>query len=225
MSGPAKSAQSSMGRLLVLTGIDGSGKSTTLSLLARENPDWEVGTYDPEAWVSSQALPHLEWMLKRDPREVVGHLPPVARASFLGHMILCHWDAWLRPRLESGATVLMDSFFFRFWARERAWAGEPELLANMLRNLPRVDGAVLLDVRPEIAAARKGGFDPNETGGPKDGDGARSAFVRFQEKVYVELQEACQRWSQRLAVISSNQSPETVSQMAGRAFALPGGLP
>jgi thymidylate kinase len=207
------------GRLFVLTGIDGAGKSTILSCLAQQFPSWEVGSYTPRNWLSAESHPQLAWMLEQDPRPVVGRLAPAARASFLGHLVLCHWQSWLQPRLAHGATVLMDSYFFRFWARERAWGQEWALFERMVSHLPPADCSLLLQVEPAVALSRKTAFDPNETGGLTTVAGQHNAFLQFQEKVAIELDHACRRWSKRHVIISGHEPPEHVAHHAAQALA------
>ena len=223
MSSSARAGE--RGRLLVLVGIDGAGKSTLLPLLQAARPHWVIGSYDPAAWLPAAALPHLAWMLERDPREVVGRLPAAARASFLGHLVLAHGASWLQPRLARGATVVMDSFFFRFWAREHAAGGAPGLLEAAAPLLPTVDRAVLLEVPPEFAAARKDGFDASEVAGRlPDGDD-RAAFVAFQREVAAGLREACRRWARRWSVVSGTSDPERVARAVVDAFDSGGAAP
>lgn len=206
------------GRFIVLTGIDGAGKSTLQAALAKRNPDWEIGSYDPRTWVTSHQTPQLAWMLTQDPRPIVGQLPFLARDSFLTHMVLAHYESWLWPRLMDGATILMDSFFFRFWAREQVRHGTSRLLATLPEILPRADCTIFLQIQPELALQRKNDFDLCETGGVKDPARQKAAFVQYQEKVGQTLRCACHNWSRRVVTFSAQCHADTLAQRVDQAL-------
>ncbi len=176
-------------RFFVLTGIDAAGKTTLLSHLGRRRPDWEIGSYEPSDWLPNTKLPHFDWALQVHPRRVVHDLQPHARAALLLSIILTHFQYWIRPRLEDGKVVVMDSYYYRFCAKERRRAIVPEFFYEALRTLPDADTAIIAEVAPEIAFERKAVLDLHEY----DRNPSAEDFVRFQSDVSTILKDLCQR--------------------------------
>lgn len=191
----------------VVTGIDAAGKSTLLKRLTELRPDWSVGSYEPDCWLPQADLPQFEWARNRHPRDVVHQLEPFSRASFFLHMIFCHWEYWIKPRLLDGRVVVIDSFYYRFYAKEKIRGLAPDFFYQALDRLPDPHTVVFADVTPEIAARRRSQFDVYEVDGTADVDG----FHRFQKELTKGLIALCGDRCKRLCRIDAASTPERVA--------------
>ena len=196
-------------RLFVLTGGDGVGKTTVLREVAKRRPEWEVGSYRPADWLPHRALPHLDWQLERHPRTVVHALEPASRAALLLTIMMSHWEVWLRPRLEAGRVVLMDSYFYRFYAKERVRRSSPEFFHRALEALPDAGTVFLADLPPRDAAERLERFDVYEVRESATIDD----FVAFQLEVRAALEDLLARRSCRVENLDAAGPP---GEVAGR---------
>jgi dTMP kinase len=148
------------GRLIAFEGVDGSGKSTQLRLLARAIRSAGrvvVETREPTdgAWgrriremarSGSRVAPaeELRWFVE-DRREHVAHE--------------------IKPALAAGAAVLTDRYFLSTVAYQGARGLDPaRLLAEAEAEFPLPDLALVLDLAPEEGlarvAARGGALEP-----------------------------------------------------------------
>ncbi len=197
----------SAGRLFVLGGIDGAGKTTLLRRVASLRPEWAVGSYHPRDWLPHPDLQHFDWCLQRHPKTAVARAAPRVRAAFLVSMVLSHFESWLRPRLEAGRVVLLDSYHFRFQAREAARGSLPEFMVRAFAELPAADAVILAELSPRAAASRKTEFDPHECFERTDAED----FIRFQSAVLVELERLARAGSREVVRLNAALPAATVA--------------
>jgi dTMP kinase len=141
------------GRLIAFEGVDGSGKSTQLALLAkrleaagcpvvatREPTDGSWGRRIRGMARSGERVAageELRWFVE-DRREHVAQV--------------------IRPALVAGRAVLTDRYFLSTVAYQGARGLDPEqLLAEAEAEFPVPDLALILEVEPEAGLARVGG--------------------------------------------------------------------
>jgi len=194
-------------RFFVVTGIDGAGKSSLLQRVRKLRPDWEVSSYQPADWLPHERLPHFDWEFERHPKEVVHQLAPRSRASFLLNMFFAHWDYWIAPRLAAGKVVVMDSYFYRFVAKERVLGRVPDFFYDAVSDLPGANVVLLASIAPEEAARRKTTFDTHEV----FDESTEESFLAFQYAVLEHLEAICKESGSRVVSFDATASQEEVA--------------
>lgn len=174
-------------RFFVLTGGDAAGKSTLLARVAALRPGWAVGGLDPATWLPDARLPHLDVFARLHPREILHGLAPHARASLLQHLLACHWEYWTRPRLEAGQVVVLDSYYYRFYIKEKLRGIVPDYFYAALESLPDAGTVVLARLDPAVAFRRRPGFCVHEV----YSESTEADFLRFQNDVLAALETLC----------------------------------
>jgi thymidylate kinase len=195
-------------RFFVVSGGDGAGKTTMLERLAALRPEWEVGSYRPADWLPHERLPHFDWQLERHPKTVVHRLEPLSRAGFFLSMISAHWEYWILSRLEAGKVVVVDSYYYRFYAKERVRGSAPEPFYAVLELLPSAAALILAELAPERAAERKRSFDRYEVGSSAD----REDFLAFQRRVLEELRAVARRTGTPLVRLDADRPADEVAE-------------
>jgi dTMP kinase len=161
------------GIFIVITGTDGSGKSSVSAGLA--NRLSASGT--KASWLTHREVPDVEptfakehlsrlvssiWEGPREPQDIFGH-----RHYFL--LLSAWYDAIdrlvVRPALSAGRTIISDGWIYKVIAKS---ANRPEigpaLVHDCFAGLTTPDLIILLDVDPEICAARKDCITDAEAG-------------------------------------------------------------
>jgi thymidylate kinase len=208
----------SVGRLIVVEGLDACGKSTLAEMLARHlggegRPAFLLTRHTATERSGGYVTDHLTAL-----RTLIWEYPPHARTSELG---FGHWSAligaWfhavdhtlVRPLLATGTWVVADSWFHKFMARFTLQVGTAAAAAPF-RGLTRPDSVLWLDVPPEECAHRRVEFRSTESG---EWHAHADGFVDYQRRVrqvYVELAEKLD-W-ERLP-------PADVEEVAAEAYA------
>lgn len=138
------------GSFIVLVGIDGSGKSTLLERLAEagvHTSSWhDLRSHDVPAMLAPDA-----------PTAIKARLTPLARSMFIGGHLVAQYEYLVRPALEQGEDVLLDSYYFKLLAKERLLGFAQPALETLCRQLPQPDGLILIDTPPELSWSRKAG--------------------------------------------------------------------
>lgn len=187
------------GRFIVVTGIDGAGKSTVSHEL--------VKALD-EAGLGATLLPGRHALPPSDPPFLNRHLERVQaavwetdgddRQDLFGHrhyfLLLAAWyealdRLVLRPALGAGRTVVCDGWTHKLLARSME---RTEISASLVRacfdDLAQPDLTLFLDVPPTVCAARKDAISRSEAG-HHDGYGGdrRASFVDYQTRIRANL--------------------------------------
>ena len=207
----AKPATGRPGRLIVLEGGEGAGKSTHAKYvrewLAQRGRD-AVATREPGGSPLAEAIRELvlrEWQEGIDaPTELL--LMFAARAA--------HLHARIRPALESGRDVVCDRFVDATYAYQGAGRGMRETdidaLAEIVLRKLRPDLVLVLDIDPETGARRV------------SRRGASNRFdaeaLEFQSRVRKAYLRRAARDRKRYAVIDANRDPAAVQADIGRAL-------
>ena len=142
------------GQFFALEGIDGSGKSTQLTLLARRLEEAGIPcltTCEPTDRLIGRLLRQvLTGQVKCDSRVVA----PLFAADRLDHLL--NGENGLCQAVESGVTVLTDRYYFSSYAYQGVdfpleWVIE---VNRPCAQLLRPTATVFIDVSPELALAR-----------------------------------------------------------------------
>ena len=170
--------QRSLPRLIVLEGIDGTGKTTLAARLAERLRAGGLDVVETrEPWTSAAGR-RLRELLARPDRRTSG-----AEELALFHSDRCeHVAQVVRPALARGAWVVQDRTFWSTAAYQGA-RGVPvaEILARSLAIAPLPDLTILLTLAPERALERIARSRPGA-----------SSFERLEDlravaRVYAEL--------------------------------------
>lgn len=142
------------GQFFALEGIDGSGKSTQLALLARRLEEAGIPcltTCEPTDRPIGRLLRQvLTGQVKCDSRVVA----PLFAADRLDHLL--NGENGLCQAVESGVTVLTDRYYFSSYAYQGVdfpleWVIE---LNRPCAQLLRPSATIFIDVSPELALER-----------------------------------------------------------------------
>jgi len=164
------------GSLSILVGIDGSGKTTLVNGL-------EQNGYKTTHWKKlKQICPELN---VKNPAEELQLLDGEERLLFISNYIQSEWNKLIQPLRDDGINVISDSFFAKFYAKEKVYK---RLNLDDLKKQCPLNGKevfIMLDTPTEVAFDRKkiDTITPYEClNGPDD-------FVSFQSRQRKELLE------------------------------------
>ncbi len=146
-------AKSDAARLIVLEGIDGTGKTTLAASLARRLRAAGLEVVETREPSSSQAGKKLRQLLAAKERTTSGaqelELFHADRADHVARIV--------RPALQRGAWVVQDRSFWSTAAYQGARGVRvDEILARSLSIAPKPDLTLLLELAPERALERIG---------------------------------------------------------------------
>lgn len=135
-------------KLVILVGIDGSGKSTILSYLEKKG-------YLVSHWRKLAKLPLSKSLNFRNPAEVVQTLSGKKRFKFLWRYIDSEWKYLIRPALEHGNNIVSDGFFIRFLTKEKIY--QKLAVTEFVKRSPLMgkELIIMIDVPPQVALERK----------------------------------------------------------------------
>lgn len=137
------------GALIVFEGIDGTGKSTQLQLLATylQHQGYQVvTTREP-----------TDGQYGRKIRELFINRVSVSQQEEL-ELFICdrkeHVSSFIQPHLAQKKVILCDRYYLSTIAYQGAAGGEPVEIEKMNTFAPEPDIALLLDLPPEISIKR-----------------------------------------------------------------------
>lgn len=198
---------------ITFEGVEGSGKSTQLALLAERLSDRGLPvrrTREPGGTALGRRL--REILL--DPAQ--GHLEPVAEFLLFEADRRQHVREVIRPALDSGAWVLCDRFSDSTEAYQAAGRGlDPAWVAAVdarVRDGLLPDLTLLLDVTPR---------DGLERARRRDGREGRfeSEEIAFHERVWRAFQAIARREPGRVVVLDARAEKSAVADRAWAAVA------
>lgn len=187
----------SRGRLIVLEGAEGAGKSTQLRLLA----DWIAAHEGSAHRILSVREPGGTIVgdeIRRVLLDPASDIVPRAEAFLFMASRAQLVEREIRPALESGATVLVDRFFLSTYAYQGAGRGlpEPDLRAAnaMATNGLVPDMTLLLALPPDEGLRRameRGGHDRMERAELAFHERVARAFEAFTSHTWQEAHPEC----------------------------------
>jgi dTMP kinase len=197
------------GQFITFEGIDGAGKSTQIAFLAdhlRAQGHTVLVTREPGGTPLGESLRSLILNQPMDPRTET-LLMFAARAEHLAQVI--------RPALAAGHWVVCDRFTDATYAYQSGGRGLPgadiEALAHWVHPDLQPDRTILVDVAPEVAAARLASARAADRF-----EAEQSAFFTRVRDAYLER---AQRDPQRFVILDGTQSPTAIQAQIGREFA------
>jgi len=137
------------GRLVVVEGIDGAGKSSVLRVL-----EASCLAHDRPCVVSHEPT-NGPWGRKLRESARTGRLPLDEELSLFQKDRAEHVGAIIQPAINKGSVVLLDRYYFSNAAYQGARGADPEsiLVANE-RFAPQPDLVLLLDLDPKQGRSR-----------------------------------------------------------------------
>ena len=179
------------GRLLVLEGIDGSGRSTHIALLEEHLRHHGIGAIRTSLATGSIAGEPIR-ALKREE-----HPDPV-RASLLYAADLAERsERIVTPALRAGLVVLADRWAYTPIARAEARGANPGWLEEIFSFLPSPDVTIFLDVDPETVLERRRSeqLRPFEVGSDLGlSEDLEESYRLFQGRLYASFRRQAERY-------------------------------
>jgi len=136
------------GKLIVVEGIDGSGKSTQIDLLYKWLPKLGSTVYFSE-WNSSD-LVRSTTKLARKRR----YFTPTTFSLLLCTDFADRWENQILPLLKAGAIVLADRYAFTAFGRDVARGVDREWVRNLYSFAMQPDIVLFFRVPPDVALHR-----------------------------------------------------------------------
>lgn len=177
------------GRLIVVEGVDGSGRGTQLDLL--------------EFWLKVQgyAVVRSDWNSSRIASKTIRDARKLQSLTPLTYSVLHATDVAARqesdvvPALKAGFIVLADRYIFTAFARDIARGVDPDWLYNLYSFALRPDLVLMLQVTTDLSLERisdmVGEISFEEADESASVRGALQSFREFQDRVideYARLQ-------------------------------------
>lgn len=170
-----------MKKLICITGMDGIGKSTLISILANQfNSCYVANIWD----LLDSPVKGLPFKSKKDLDNYICDLTPDSRFLFLAHALKYSTDKALSTKKE---VILLDSYYYKYMATELALGAEVILVNKVVERFPKPHLVVELKLPMDEIIKRKTKFSRYECGLVENAD--LKSFVNFQEKVKGKWQE------------------------------------
>jgi dTMP kinase len=179
---------SSSGKLIVVEGIDGSGKSTQIDLIYKWLSEKGKSVYFSE-WNSSPLVKSTTKEGKKSKAFTPTTFSLIQAADFADR-----WENEILPMLKAGVIVLADRYAFTGFARDVARGVDPEWVRNLYSFAYQPDLVLYFKVPLEVAVERittgrtklkyyEAGMDL------KLADKRTTSFELFQEKILKEYKK------------------------------------
>ncbi len=136
------------GKLIVVEGIDGSGKSTQIDLLHKWLESQGKSVYFSE-WNSSELVKSTTRLAKQE------HMfTPTSFSLLQSTDFADRWQNRILPVLKAGAVVLADRYAFTAFARDVTRGVDPQWVRNLYSFAPQPDVVFYFRVPLDIAVER-----------------------------------------------------------------------
>lgn len=176
-----------MTRLICVTGPDGSGKSTQVELLTRALATRGHSVLPCGIWdLFEQGGEVRPFESKQDIDRYLGALDGTSRAFFLFHAMYGALDRALRERPD---VVLLNAYWYKYFATEIAHGTAQERLLPLVSVFPRPERTFYLKLDPRTALGRKKRLSGYETGFR-----GAEGFLPFQAKAHRALESLADEW-------------------------------
>ncbi len=136
------------GKLIVVEGIDGSGKSTQIDLLHKWLLSKGHSVYFSE-WNSSDLVKSTSRMAKDKKM-----FTPTTFSLMTATDFADRWERYIFPLLKAGGIVLADRYAFTAFARDVARGVDPTWVRNMYSFAPMPDLTLYFRVPLDVAVDR-----------------------------------------------------------------------
>jgi len=176
---------------VAVEGIDGSGKSTVIGLLAETLPRVYV-TREPSGGPIGRLI--KEWALRG------GSVDPYVDALLFAADRIEHYRREIEPKLRENFLVVTERYVESSIAYQGAAGVSIEFVKYINSFVPRPDLTIILDVDPEIAIARiarRGGIEKYE----------HTTFLRRVREIYLRRAE-----EEGYPVVDASRPPDVVAR-------------
>jgi thymidylate kinase len=183
--------------LVVITGADGSGKSSLIAELVKSlNLQFGEGfAVSTSVWDSMLLFKAFK---KEDVEKYLNGLSGSARSLFIFHAL----SQSLSLALSGKAKVIFsDGYFYKYVVSELAYGVDRETVQGASVGFPKPDFSFYLDIAPEEAASRKSKITTYEGG---------SSFIDFQKKMAIFWAEIEKKYGPWTHLASSTSIAERV---------------
>jgi len=136
------------GKLIVVEGIDGSGKSTQIDLLYKWLQTQGKSVYFSE-WNSSALVKSTTRLGKKEKM-----FTPTSFSLLQGTDFADRWENFIMPMLKAGVIVLADRYAFTAFARDVAREVDPNWVRNLYSFATQPDLAIYFRVPLDVAVDR-----------------------------------------------------------------------
>jgi thymidylate kinase len=188
----------------VLLGPDGIGKSTVLGLLLQNVTlvNWKQWAY---ILSKNPACPEDY----DDIGLVVNQWSPEVRCLSLTLMLQLMYHQGIVPHLGGDLPILVDSYYYRFWAKLKVLGtGTPSFFETLL-GLPPPKQAFVFENFPELAWERKGGslqrYEYQNSPSLPD-------FFKFQTEVHNLYMELLEKQGVEIVMLDPSSEPVTIAE-------------
>jgi dTMP kinase len=137
-----------LGRLIVIEGIDRSGRSTQVHRLSKWLNDKGIPAVSTD-WSTS---PHISKAIHRAKAE--GALRPITFSLFYAADFADRVANVIEPALARGEVVIADRYVYTAFARDVARGADRRWLTTLYRFAPEPDVVFYLRVRPQVTEQR-----------------------------------------------------------------------
>ena len=177
--------------VICVVGGDGSGKTTQIARLTaffEEEKRKVVPVTIWDAFVDPTVASKLPFERPSDVYAYLKLLGPVSRTHFFFHALhLALERAWDRkPNV-----LLLNAYWYKYFATEVAHGGDPALLRQLAAGFPAPNRTFYLSVGPEEAFARKTHRSDYESGYGRD----EQTTMAFQRRAHEALQALAVEYS------------------------------
>jgi dTMP kinase len=173
------------GKLIVVEGIDGSGKSTQIDLLYKWLKSQGKAVFFSE-WNSSPLVKSTTRLAKKEKA-----FTPTTFSLLQATDFAARWENQMLPMLKAGVIVLADRYAFTAFARDVARGVHPDWVRNLYSFAPQPDLVFYFQVPVNIAVERilagraklkyyEAGMDLNLS------DNKVTSFRLFQQRIISE---------------------------------------
>lgn len=191
------------GKLIVVEGIDGSGKSTQIDLLAKWLNSQGMTVYFSE-WNSSDLVKSTTRQGKKEKMFTPTTFSLIQATDFADR-----WENHILPMLKAGAIVLADRYAFTAFARDVARGVDRAWVRNLYSFAPQPDLALYFQVPLDVAIERilsgRSQLKYYEVGMDLGlSDNKVTSFRLFQQRIVSEYESMVPEFG--LTVIDASQS-------------------
>ena len=175
------------GYLIVIEGIDGTGKSTQATMLAealRKSGREVVQSFEPT---------NGPWGKKLRESATTGRLSIEDELEYFINDRREHVEQLIIPTIESGGIVILDRYYFSTMAYQGARGIDPQAIRVKNETFaPQPDVLIILDLDVDIALQRIGVRDgeANEFEKRESLDFCRKLFLSLQDETYAYVIDA-----------------------------------
>ena len=175
------------GYLIVIEGIDGTGKSTQATMLAdalRKSGREVVQSFEPT---------NGPWGKKLRDSATTGRLSIEDELEYFINDRREHVEQLIIPTIKSGGIVILDRYYFSTMAYQGARGIDPEVIRVKNETFaPQPDTLIILDLDVDIALQRIGVRDgqANEFEKRESLDFCRKLFLSLKDETYAYVIDA-----------------------------------